>query len=407
MADPTRDPSSDSPSSGPLTGVRVLDLTSVVMGPYATQILGDLGADVITVESRNGDTNRAMGAGPHRQLSGVALNLLRNKRNVSLDFKRPDGREALLAIASTCDVFVTNLRPGTLGRAGLTYRDVAERRPDIVYCQAHGHPSDSERADDPAYDDVIQAETGIADATSRQIGTPMVSSTLMADKVCGLTIAYSVNAALYRRAKTGRGDHIEVPMIDVTTAFTLVEHGAAAIPRPALGPAGYPRILTPHRRPWPTKDGWMMVLPYTVEHYDTIFRGLGRVDMLGDDRYSTGRQRIANSGFLYDLVGRMLADRTTAEWVEFFREHDVPAAPVAVLEDLVDALPDAEHPRAGTYKEIPPPVRFSEAPQSVRRPAPLIGEHTVEVLLEVGYDTQGIESLRKSGALATVPGEFS
>jgi crotonobetainyl-CoA:carnitine CoA-transferase CaiB-like acyl-CoA transferase len=150
-----------------------------------------------------------------------------------------------------------------------------------------------------------------------------------------------------------------------------------------------------------------MVLPYTKDHYDSIFAASGRTDLLGDERYSTGRLRIANAGFLYDEVGRMLASRTTSEWVAFFREHDVPAAEVGVLEDLIEALPDAEHPHAGTYKLIPPPVRFAGAPQSVRRPAPLIGEHTEEVLAEVGYDAEGIASLRTSGALGKVPREFA
>jgi crotonobetainyl-CoA:carnitine CoA-transferase CaiB-like acyl-CoA transferase len=395
------------PPAGPLAGVRVLDITSMIMGPFATQIFGDLGADVIAIEPRRGDTNRAMGPGPLPQLSGVAMNLLRNKRNVALDFQRPEGHQAVLDIASTCDVFVTNLRPGTLQRAGLTYSDVAAVRPDVVYCQAHGYPTGTPRQDDPAYDDVIQAETGIADATARVTGQPMIAPTLLADKACGLTVAYSVLAALYRRAVTGLGDHIEVPMLDTMTAFMLVEHGAAAVPRPTLGAAGYPRILTPFRRPWPTKDGWMMVLPYTKEHYDSIFAASGRTDLLGDERYSTGRKRIANAGFLYDEVGRMLANKTTAEWVAFFRQHDVPAAEVGVLEDLIESLPDAEHPHAGRYKLIPPPVRFAGAPQSVRRPAPLIGEHTEEVLAEVGYDAEDIASLRSSGALVKIPREFA
>ncbi|HET9076976.1 MAG TPA: CoA transferase [Acidimicrobiales bacterium] len=395
------------PSSGPLQGVRVLDLTSVVMGPYATQLLGDLGADVITVEPPRGDNNRAMGKGPLPQLSGVALNLLRNKRNVSVDFKTPAGRAALLDIAATCDVFVTNLRPGALARARIAYDDVAARRPDVVYCQAHGYPSDGPRADDPAYDDVIQTETGIADATSRLTGRPMNAATIMADKVCGLTIVYAVTAALYRRAVSGRGDHIEVPMADTMKAFTLVEHGAAAIPEPALGPAGYPRILNTERGPWQTADGWIMALPYTREHYDSIFAAGGRPDLVGDERYATGRNRIANAPFLYREMGRMLAGGTTSEWLAFFREHDVPAAEVGRLDDLIEELPVEVHPHAGGYRLIPPAVRFAASPQSVRRPAPLIGEHTEEVLAEAGYDAQGIASLRASGALGGVPGEFS
>ena len=393
--------------TGPLAGVRVLDLTSVVMGPFATQLLGDLGADVITIEPPRGDNSRSMGAGPHPQLSGVALNLLRNKRNVAIDFKHPDGRQALLDIAATCDAFVTNLRPGTLARAGLAYHDVVAVRPDIVYCQAHGYPTGGPRRDDPAYDDVIQAETGIADATARVAGQPMVAPTMHGRQ--GVRADHRLRRA-WRLCtggrRPGRASTSRCRWRTRSTSFTLVEHGAGAIPRPPLGPAGYPRVLTPHRRPWPTKDGWMMVLPYTKEQFDSIFEAAGS-DLLGDERYATGRARIANAGFLYDQVGRMLADRTTAEWVAFFRQHDVPAGVIGSLDDLVEQLPEADHPHAGRYKLIPPPVRFAGAPQSVRRPAPLIGEHTDEVLAEVGYDQGELGSLRASGALGVIPAEFS
>lgn len=397
----------DGAPAGPLDGIRVLDITSVVMGPYATQILGDLGADVITVEPPRGEANRSMGPGPLPQLSGVALNLLRNKRNVSIDFKRPEGLAALLDVAATCDVLVTNLRPGTLERAGLSYQAVAARRPDIVYCQAHGYPSDGPRADDPAYDDVVQTETGIADATSRITDRPMITATIMADKVCGLTIVYAVTAALYRRAVTGQGERVEVPMVEIMKAFTLVEHGAAAIPEPPLGRAGYGRVLNRERGPWRTRDGWIMALPYTREHYDSIFSAAGRTDLLGDARYSTASLRIANASFLYREVGSMMAERTTDEWLAFFKEQDVPAAPVTSLDDLVEELPMDVHPAAGPFRRIPPAVVFANAPQSVRRPAPLIGEHTDEVLAEAGYDAKGIAALRRSGALGAVPAEFS
>lgn len=393
--------------TGQLAGIRVLDLTSVVMGPYATQLLGDLGADVITVEPARGDSNRGMGPGPLPQLSGVALNLLRNKRNISVDFRQLEGRRALLAVAATCDVLVTNLRPDTLKRAGLTHEDVISVRPNIIYCQAHGYRSDSPRANDPAYDDVIQAETGIADITSRLTGRPMLSATLMADKVCGLTIVYAVTASLYRRAVTGQGERIEVPMVDAMKAFTLVEHGAAAIAEPALGPAGYSRVLTQERGPWPTRDGWIMALPYTREHFDSIFNATERLDLVGDERYSTASSRIANAPYLYKIIGSMMLERTTVEWLELFALHDIPASPVATLDELVAELPLVEHPSAGHYRQIPPAVVFENAPMSVRRPAPLIGQHTDEIMIESGYNHEMITALRKQGALGVIPAEFT
>ena len=220
---------------GPLDGVRVLDLTSVVMGPLATQILGDLGADVITVESRDGDINRTMSSGPVRGLSGVSLNLLRNKRNMALDLSRPEGSQALLAVAADCDVFVTNLRPASLERAGLSYADVAGVRPEVIYCQANGFASDSPRAGEPAFDDVIQAASGVHDLMRRAGLPPALVPMLLADKVCGLVIAYAIIAALFHRERTGQGQRIEVPMLDAMRAFTLAEHGGSAICQPPRG----------------------------------------------------------------------------------------------------------------------------------------------------------------------------
>jgi crotonobetainyl-CoA:carnitine CoA-transferase CaiB-like acyl-CoA transferase len=397
-------PATDAPAPpGPLDGVRVLDLSAVVMGPFATQILGDLGAEVIVVEGTHLETNRVMGAGPHPQLSGVAMNLMRNKRSVRLDYKHADGRKALLRIAATCDVVVTNIRPAALARAGLTYADLAAVRPDVIYCEAHGYPLGSERQDDPAYDDVIQAGTGVADASRIQTGKPALVPTIFADKLCGLTIAYAVSAALYRRAQTGEGDHIEVPMSETATAFVLVEHGAAAIPRPPLGPAGYPRILTPNRRPQATTDGWIHVLPYSKAHYEALFAEAGREDLIDPELYASGRARIGNADQLYRQVQAVMATRTTDEWLSFCRRAGVPATRVETLHDLVEALPEADHPVGGRYKVIPPPVRFARAPASVRRPAPLVGEHTDEVLAEVGYAADTIAALHRDGAVPPSP----
>jgi crotonobetainyl-CoA:carnitine CoA-transferase CaiB-like acyl-CoA transferase len=386
---------------GPLDGIRVLDLTSVVMGPLATQILGDLGADVITVEAAKGETNRVMGAGPHPQLSGVSLNLLRNKRNVSIDLKAPEGRAAVLAIAATCDVFVTNLRPAPLARLGLTYDDVRAVRSDVVFCQAAGFPSDSARADDPAYDDIVQAASGVADVVRRASGDgePALFPTILADKVSGLTLTYAILAALFERERSGEGQRVEVPMVDAVSAFLLVEHGAGAIARPPQAAAGYQRILTPHRRPQRSADGWIQVFPYTQAHYDTLFAAAGRDDLVGDERLSTTRARAANSELLYGVLSSIIAGRTTAEWLELCREHAIPAAAMGDLDDLVEALPDAQHPVAGTYKSVPPPVRFSRSPSTVRRQAPLVGEHNREVLRECGLDDDAIAALEASGVL--------
>ena len=373
-----------STSTGPLQGVRVLDLSSVVMGPLATQILGDLGADVITVEDPRGTLSRVMTAGPVPTLSGLALNLLRNKRNVILDLKDPEGRRQALDIAATVDVVVTNLRPGTLARLGMTYQDVRDVRPDVVYCQAQGYPSDSPAADAPAYDDVIQAGSGIPDTFRRMDGEPVLVPTLVADKVSGLTIAYAVLAALFERERTGAGQRIEVPMIDVMTAFTLVEHAGPATTVPPLGPPGYGRILNPERRPQRTADGWINVLAYTRQNYEDLFTEAGRPDLADDERIHSARSRITHADSLYRDVARVLTARTTAEWLEFCGRAGIPASAVPTLEELVDALPEDDHPLAGRYKVIPQPVRFSNHPgPTVRRHAAVSGEHSDEVRTEV------------------------
>jgi crotonobetainyl-CoA:carnitine CoA-transferase CaiB-like acyl-CoA transferase len=386
-------------AAGALDGVRVLDLSSVVMGPMATQILGDLGADVITIESATGDTNRAMGPGPHPQLSGISLNLLRNKRNIAIDLKQPRGRDILLRLAATCDVFVTNLRPGPLARLGAAYDDIAAVRPDIVYCQAQGFPSGSDRAEDPAYDDIIQSATGVADATRRAYGEPALVPSIFADKVAGLTIVYAVLAALFHRERTGQGQHLEVPMTDAVKAFMLVEHGAGAIPQPPMATAGYARVLTPQRRPQATSDGWVNVLPYSKQQYDTIFAAGGRDDLIGDERYATGRQRIANSDFLYEQVRGIIATRTTAEWLDFCKVNHIPATKVVTLDEIVAEQPVAEHPVAGSYRQVRPAVRMSATPIDVRRHAPLPGEHNAEVMSLLGYSADEVAELTAAGVL--------
>ena len=370
--------------TGPLEGYRVVDLSSIIMGPLATQILGDLGADVITVEDPKGTLSRVMGPGPVRGLSGVALNLLRNKRNVVLDLKTTEDHATLLELVATADVFVTNLRPATLAGLRCSYEELVAVRPDLVYCQAQGYPSDSPRAEAPAYDDVIQAGSGLPDAYRRAGQDPQLAPTLIADKVCGLTIAYAVLAALLHRERTGEGQRIEVPMIDVMTSFTLVEHGGAAIARPPQGPPGYGRILSPSRGPQRTADGWINILPYTQANFAAVFRAVGRDDLAEDERIGTARARIEHADALYEQVAELTPRFTTEEWLVICAEADVPATDVPTLDELVDQLEDDVHPLAGAYKVIAQPVRFSaHGGPTVRRPAALPGQHTAEVRAEL------------------------
>ena len=385
---------------GPLNGIRVLELSSVVMGPYATQQLGDLGADVIAIETERGDTNRVMTLGPVPGLSGTALNLMRNKRSVQLDLKVAEGRQAFLDIAATCDVMVTNLRPGPLQRLGLAYDDLRHVRPDIVFCQAQGFPSDSERAGAPAYDDIIQSATAIPDLYARQGHEPSLMPTLIADKVCGMAIHSAVLAGLFHRAITGEGQQIEVPMVDVMASFLLVEHGGGGIPEPPSNTPGHLRILTPWRKPQPTADGWVHILPYRADHYQRVFEAGGRPDLAADDRhFARPADRFANSDSLYESVASVTPNLTTAAWLEVCDNDGIPATRVASLDDLLAALPIVEHPIAGAMRQIPPPVRFSATPASVRRPAPLCGENGADVLVEIGYSAEQIDALRTAAIL--------
>jgi crotonobetainyl-CoA:carnitine CoA-transferase CaiB-like acyl-CoA transferase len=383
----------------PLDGIRIVDLSSVVMGPLATQLLADQGADVIAVEDRRGDTNRSMGAGPHPDLSGVSLNLLRNKRSVGLDIRSAEGHAALLRLVATADVVITNLRPGSRRRARVTYDDLRVVRPDLVYCAAAGYPADSDEADLPAYDDVIQAGSGIADLTERVGLPPALLPTLIADKTAGLVIANAVTAALFRRERTGEGSEISVAMTEVMRAYVLAEHGAAAVPEPALGPAGYPRILNPLRRPQATADGQINVLPYEQHHYEALFRLGGREELVGDERILSRRSRFANGESLYRDVADILLQRTTEEWIALMREAGIPASRVATVDDLLRDLPVVDHPHAGGYRVVPPLTGRAARPDDVRRPAPLHGEHGVEVLAEIGYGADEITRMIAAGVV--------
>ncbi len=394
---------------GPLDGIRVLDLTRVIMGPFATQLLADQGADVILVEAPGGDTNRVMGPGPHPDLSGIALNLLRNKRSIDIDLKSDHGREAIRELVPKCDVVVATMRPQVLERLGLDYESLRALRPDLVYCQAQGFPLASDRAGEPAYDDIIQAASGVADMVERVTGQGSLLPTIFADKVCGLVIAQAITAALLHRERTGEGQHVEVPMQQATAAFMLVEHGAGAIAEPPVSergrPAvGYSRVLSPERRPHPTKDGQVHLFPYLPRHYARLFSHAGVSDADNDPRYRDMRSTILHSDSLYRDVRALGPSRTTEEWLEFCRIEGIPATRVATLQDLVDELELTQHPSAGAYRALPQLANFGSTPGGVRRHAPLIGEHTAEVLAELLGEVEPVPGIGAAAPATSVQG---
>ncbi len=383
---------------GPLTGVRVIDLTSVVMGPYATQILGDMGADVIKVESPEGDVFRYVTPFRNRGMSAAFLNLNRNKRSIALDLKREDERRTLLDLLAGADVFVTTVRPQAMRRLGLDYESLRELNPRLIYCGAYGFSEEGPYAGRPAFDDVIQAMSGIASLQGENDPNgPRYVNTIFADKTVGCAIAYSVAMALYERERSGLGQAIEVPMFETMVSFTLVEHLAGETYCPARESMGYERVLSEHRKPYRTKDGYIGLLPYTAEQWARFFEVADRPEMAADPRVTDPALRGQNISELYRMLAEIVVERTTAEWVERLRAADLPVTPVLSPEDLLedehlgalDFFRRENHPSEGEVRTLGIPVRFSRTPGKVRRLAPRLDEHREEILREANSGRRG------------------
>lgn len=381
----------------PLAGVRVVDVSSVVMGPLATQILADLGADVIVVERPEGDANRCMGVGPHPELSGPALNLMRNKRSIVLDIGRAEGHEVLLDIVRSADVFVTNIRPGARARACLTYEHLSTVRPGLVFCAASGYPPGDPRADDAAYDDIIQSACGFVDLHRRAGMSAVLAPTILVDKVAGMAIANAITAALFRRERTGEGSEISLAMNKVAMSFLLVEHGAGAIPEPPTGDPGYQRVLQAERRPLATSDGLVTVVAYERHQFEGLVRIGGRGDLAVDDRFRTRLGRLDHLVELYGEYQTIAARFDTETFLAMCRDHGVPAHCVVGLDEIVAALPLADHPVAGKYRFVPPLVPAGGDTPPPSRPAPLIGQHGHSILASLGWTNDAIDSLIDRG----------
>ncbi len=381
--------------------MRILDLTTVVMGPMATRAMGDMGADVIRIEPPEGDFMRDFEPKRSPNMSAFSMNVNRNKRSIVLDLKTEAGRDALLDLAETADAFVTNLRPRALASLRITDADLRAHNPSLVYCSATGFGSDGPYADKAAYDDVIQAASGLASMFAWMGDEPAYIPSIVADKVASLHITYAVAAALYNRAVTGKGDFIEVPMAESLASFNLVEHLQGHTYRPADGPFSYQRLLTKHRKPRRSADGWVCLLPYSDQNWKDFFRLSGLDEYADDPRFATVNSRIENVDTLYGLLETVTPDKTTAEWMEICDTHSIPASPVTDLEHIGDdphfkavgLIEDHEHPTEGPYRVVRSPIKFRSGDPGLYQHTAGLGEHTEEVLKEIGYDQAKLNAL--------------
>lgn len=398
----------NAPPTGPLAGIRVLDLTINILGPVATQILGDLGADVIKIESPVGDQNRYTGPTRTPAMGVLYVNANRNKRSVVLDLKRPAALAAFLRLAETADVVVHSLRPDTAERLGIGYAAVAARNPRVVYAFAPGYRSDGPRRDRPAFDDVIQGETGLVALASLQQGEPRYMPMVMADKLCGQILASAIGMALFHRERTGRGQVVEVPMFETMLAFNLLEHLWGAAHDQPRGEIGYPRTFMPERRPFRTADGHICLMASSDDQWQRLLPALGLSELARDPRYERLVNRARHFDELYARVAERIALRTTDEWHAILDAADIPNAPLRSLPDLMSDtyvretgfFRDYVHPTEGPMTTTSIPVRFSQTPGNLRRPPPKLGEHTGEVLREAGFGDAEIALITGAPAAA-------
>ena len=392
--------------TGPLDGIRVIEFTSVVLGPFACQILGDLGADVIKVEPPGGDTNRNLG--PVKNTKGLAALFLtcnRNKKSIVLDLKSDEGHEAALKLIATADVVVHNFRPKAMEKLRLDYQAVKKVTPDIIYCATYGFSKKGPYGDRGALDDSIQAAAGIAMLMKMVEGEPRYLPTIIGDKTTGLKVANAVTAALFHRERKGVGQEIEVPMFETMVSYIMVEHLWGQVFEPPLAPAGYTRLMSNHRRPYKTKDGYIAVLPYWDNHWATFCKLIDREDMISDKRFINMKSRLENIDVTYSETGKALAERTTDEWLTVLKNTNVPHMHVSELDDLMqnEHLIESEfwemheHPSEGTLRMPKLPIYFSESPASIRLMPPELGAHNDELLNEIGYSEDEISKLKEKG----------
>ncbi|MGE0764840.1 MAG: CaiB/BaiF CoA transferase family protein [Hyphomicrobiaceae bacterium] len=389
-------------AGGPLDGIRVIDQTSVVVGPICTRTLADQGADVIKVEAPGGDLLRTMARGTRNPgMSGKFLNFNRNKRSAVLDLKTPGGLEAMLRLIDRADVFVSNVRPKALERAGLDAATLLKRNPRLIHCSILAFGPGGRYYDKPAYDPIIQSLSGVAGTFERAIGEPRFVPMVMTDHISGLIAAQAIGFALYRREKTGAGEAIQVPMLENMASFVTSEHMGATTFVPPIGESGDNRLLSPEYRPLPTSDGYITISPNTDAQAFAFFRAIGRPELEHDPRFLNAQLRSENADAYFEVRAQGLLLKTTAEWMQIFDALQIPSARYNSIDDLfldphladVGFFETEQHPSEGTIRRTKIANTFSGGMRQDRMPAPRLGEHTADVLAEIGYSSSEIARL--------------
>jgi crotonobetainyl-CoA:carnitine CoA-transferase CaiB-like acyl-CoA transferase len=395
--------------SGPLDGVRVIDCTTVVLGPWAAQQLGDLGADVIKVEPPEGDTTRQLGPMRNPDMGAFYLAVNRNKRSIVLDLKQESARGTLVKLAERADVLIHNYRPQAAKRLGLSYEMFRAVNPRLVYVGTYGFRAAGPYGEKPAYDDIIQAASGLASLQGALYGEPRYVPTIVADKTSAMTVLAAVLAALYHQARTGEGQEVEVPMFESLAAWVMVEHLYGETFVPPTDTVGYKRVLNRYRRPFKTKDGYLAILPYSDQNWRDFFTIAGRQDLQDDPRFKTFATRLRHIELLYEELGNIATTRTNAEWLAELDRLNIPAMIVNSLETLLhDPQLEAtgfwqivEHPSEGTMRLPGIPTTYGKTPGAIRLLPPRLGEHSVEILHELGMARADIDQLLATGATRT------
>jgi crotonobetainyl-CoA:carnitine CoA-transferase CaiB-like acyl-CoA transferase len=390
-------------SAGPLAGVRVVDLTAMVMGPYCTQILADMGADVIKVEAPGGDNTRFISVGPASGMSGVFVNVNRGKRSIVLDLRSDEGKMTLRRLIERADVFIHSMRAKAIAGLGFSYDHVAAINPKIVYTNCYGYSRRGPDRDLTAYDDTIQAECGLPAVQRMLTGEANFVGTIMADKVSGMTAVYATMMALFHRERTGEGQEVEVGMFETMASFMLVEHANGAMFDPPLGPAIYPRAVSPNRKPYQTRDGYVAALVYNDKQWRTFVDAV-KPAWASEPRFATLELRAKQIDTVYALLAETFKERTTQEWLDLFKRLGIPAAPLRTPEDLMQnphleavgffETVDSPH---GPVRFPGIPTWFSHTPAHIAAAAPELGAHTQEILQELERPAASGRPVRNAG----------